>query len=148
MRVQARQTESGRVEVRAQSNTGGDGGDWTTHTPEARFLPTEPEIGRWYSSDLFAVSAPAAAPDVSDPAEYTQTFVEQAIDHYERHGRQATIEYYQTSESTDGQWYVFIFDEADVIRLSRESGSGRRPRQSTSTVPMAIRSGAWCSQRP
>ena len=112
LRVQARQTESGRVEVRAQSNVGGE---WTTHTPEARFLPIEPELGRWYSSNSFAVSAPAAAPDVSDEASYTQSFVAQAIAYYERHGREATIEHYNTSESVDGQWYMFIFDEQDVM---------------------------------
>lgn len=50
-----------------------------------------------------------------DPAAYTQYFVEQAIAHYEAHGLEATVAHYNTPESIDGDWYVFIFDESDVM---------------------------------
>ncbi|MDE2745918.1 MAG: hypothetical protein OXI41_08015 [Chloroflexota bacterium] len=113
VRVQARETESGQVEVRAQSRVGGS--DWTPHSPEARFLPVPAEPGTWYSSNPFAVSVPAATPDISDPAAYTQWFVEQAIARYERDGREATLVYYNTVESIDRQWYMFIMDENDVV---------------------------------
>ncbi len=113
VRVQARQTESGRVEVRAQTSV--EGSDWTNHTPRARFLPAEPEPGRWYSSSTFAVSVPAAQPDITDPAGYTQWFVDQAISRYERDGREATLAHYNSSDSVDGQWYLFIMDEDDVV---------------------------------
>ena len=49
------------------------------------------------------------------PAEYTQYFVGQAIAYYEAHGLEATIEFYNTPESIDGDWYVFIGDENDVM---------------------------------
>ena len=52
-------------------------------------------------------------PDKSDPAAYTVAFVQGAIDRYERDGRDATIAYYSTRESVDGQWYVFIIGEND-----------------------------------
>ena len=113
VRVQARQTNDGRVEVRAQSRAADSG--WTTHTPDARFLPIQPEPGRWYSSTRFAVEAPAAAPDISDPEAYTKAYVAQAIERYERDGRDATLAYYNTPESIDGQWYLFIMDEDDVM---------------------------------
>ena len=46
-----------------------------------------------------------------DPATYTQAFVARAVSRYETEGREATLAYYSSSESVDGQWYVYIFDE-------------------------------------
>ena len=56
--------------------------------------------------------APALMPasKSSEPGLYTRAFVEQAIERYESQGRDATIAYYNTPESVDGQWYVFIVD--------------------------------------
>ena len=51
----------------------------------------------------------------ADPAAYTITFVEQAIDRYEQNGLGETLAYYNSEESIDGQWYVFIFDPRDVL---------------------------------
>ncbi len=119
VRVQARQTEGGQVEVRAQSSVSEH--KWMTLTPDLRFLPSEPEPGRWYSSDSLTVSVPAGAseapvePEVSDEATYTQFFVARAIDYYELHGREAAIRHYNSAASVDGQWYVFIIDEDDVM---------------------------------
>ena len=50
-----------------------------------------------------------------DPAAYTQAFVEAAVSRYESTGRDATVAHYNTAESVNGQWYVFIVDENDVI---------------------------------
>ncbi len=50
-----------------------------------------------------------------NPAVYTQAFVEAAISRYQTAGRDAAIAYYNTAESVNGQWYVFIVDENDVI---------------------------------
>ncbi|MCY3921173.1 MAG: hypothetical protein OXG27_02090 [Chloroflexi bacterium] len=113
VRIQARQTQNGRVEVRAQSSV--TGSEWMTHTPQARLLPSDAEPGRWYSSSSFAISVPAQDPDISDPAGYTQWFVEQAIARYDRVGREATLAYYNSPESINGQWYMFIMDEDDVV---------------------------------
>ena len=40
--------------------------------------------------------------------------MQQAIDRYDEEGRDATIAYYNTKESVDGEWYIFITDESDV----------------------------------
>ena len=120
VRVQARQTQNGRVEVRAQSSVAGS--DWKSHTPQARLLPTDAEPGRWYSSSSFALSIPTEEPDISDSAAYTQWFVEQAIARYEQDGREATLAYYNTPQSIDGQWYVFIMDEDDVVVAHENQG--------------------------
>ena len=57
----------------------------------------------------------AAIPSRSAPADYTQFFVENAISRYETQGLDATLAYYNRAESVDGQWYVFIIDENDLV---------------------------------
>ncbi len=57
-------------------------------------------------------------PSKSDNPAYTQAFVQRAIDLYEAIGRDATVEYYKTQESRDGQWYVFIVGAEDGITIS------------------------------
>ncbi len=52
----------------------------------------------------------AAVPDKANAPEYTQFLVREAIDRYESDGLDDTIAYYNTRESVDGQWYVFIVD--------------------------------------
>lgn len=49
------------------------------------------------------------------PAAYTQHFVNQAIARYKANGLAPTVAFYNTAESVDGQWYVFIGDENDVM---------------------------------
>ena len=57
----------------------------------------------------------ASIPPKSAPAEYTKFFVENAISRYETQGLEATLAYYNREESVDGQWYVFIIDENDLV---------------------------------
>ena len=54
-------------------------------------------------------------PRKSTPAEYTKLLVREAIDRYEADGLDATGAYYNTQESIDGQWYVFIIDEDETF---------------------------------
>ncbi len=51
------------------------------------------------------------APGKSDAPAYTRTLVGRAIALYDAIGREDTVAYYNTTESVDGQWYVFIVDE-------------------------------------
>ena len=50
-----------------------------------------------------------------NPAAFTQDFVQAALDRYDRDGREATLAYYNDPSSIEGQWYVFIIDENDLI---------------------------------
>ena len=50
-------------------------------------------------------------PGKSDAPAYTRAFVGLAIELYNAIGREDTVAYYNTRESVDGQWYVFIIDE-------------------------------------
>ena len=53
-------------------------------------------------------------PTKDDPAAYTIAFVEGAIQRYERDGREATVDYYNSLDSVDGEWYGFIVGEEGV----------------------------------
>ena len=59
--------------------------------------------------------ASASAPPKWEPAEYTQYFVKAAISKYDSEGLDATVAHYNTEESIDGQWYVFILDQDDIM---------------------------------
>ena len=51
----------------------------------------------------------------SDPAEYTVAFVDQALRYYKAHGRDEAVAYFSSPESVDGEWYIFIIDENDLV---------------------------------
>ena len=57
----------------------------------------------------------ASIPPRSAPAEYTKFFVNNAISRYETQGLDATLAYYNSEQSVDGQWYAFIIDENDLV---------------------------------
>ena len=48
--------------------------------------------------------ATATVPPKSTPADYTKFLVRDAISRYESEGLDATVAYYNTKESVDGQW--------------------------------------------
>ncbi len=70
---------------------------------------------------LFQDLTEAAAPPKWEPAEYTQYFVKEAISRYDAEGLDATIAYYNTEESVDGQWYVFIIDASTGRTISHSN---------------------------
>ena len=56
----------------------------------------------------------------ADPAEYTIAVVDRAIRYYKAHGRDGAVAYYNTPESVDGPWYVFIVDENKRLIANRD----------------------------
>ena len=52
----------------------------------------------------------------ADQPEWTKTLVQQAVDRYKKTGLEETTAYYNTDESRDGQWYVFIADRSSILR--------------------------------
>ena len=67
-------------------------------------------------------AAIAGVPSKSTPAAYTQYFVESAIARYQTQGLDATLAHYNRAESVDGQWYVFIIDENDLVIAHPDPG--------------------------
>ena len=61
-------------------------------------------------------ATPAPAPSrVNEQGSYTKAVVEQAVQRYADEGKEATVAYYNTMESVDGDWYVFIFEEDGTL---------------------------------
>ena len=56
-----------------------------------------------------------SAPPKWEPDEYTKHFVKSAIRKYDAEGLDATLAHYNSDESIDGQWYMFILGEDDVM---------------------------------
>ena len=69
------------------------------------------------SADVVRIARGVVAfiPPKSTPIEYTKFFVDNAITRYDAWGLDATLSYYNLKESVDGQWYVFIIDENDLV---------------------------------
>ncbi|MYA73996.1 MAG: hypothetical protein F4Y27_04920 [Acidimicrobiaceae bacterium] len=65
--------------------------------------------------EQIARSVAITVPPKADESAYTQFFVDNAIDMYEADGRDNTLEYYNSLESVDGQWYMFIIDSDDTV---------------------------------
>ncbi len=55
------------------------------------------------ADDVATLDAPR-----SQPAAYTQSYVQAGIDYYEANGLEEAVEYYNSMESTMGQWYLVI----------------------------------------
>ena len=66
-------------------------------------------------AERIARSVVASIPPTSAPVEYTKFFVDKAISRYDTQGLDATLAHYNRPESVDGQWYVFIIDENDLV---------------------------------
>ncbi len=78
--------------------------------------PPTPEPGLTAAEvERIARSVLASIPPKSALAEYTTFFVDKAISLYETQGLDATLAHYNREQSIDGQWYVFIIDENDLV---------------------------------
>ena len=55
-----------------------------------------------------------AGPRKSDAPAYTKAVVQQALNLYDALGLERTVAYYNSRESVDGQWYVFIINQHGI----------------------------------
>ena len=60
-------------------------------------------------------------PRKTDAPAYTRAFVRQAINLYDALGLEATLAYYNTPESIDGQWYNFIVDAETGVTIGHHN---------------------------
>ena len=78
---------------------------------EARITADGPASGQ----QLMQGQTEASVPPKWMPEAYTNYFVREAIRRYESDGLDSTVAYYNTKESVDGQWYVFMIDEDRTV---------------------------------
>ncbi len=78
---------------------------------EARITADGPASGQ----QLMQGQTEASVPPKWMPEAYTNYFVREAIRRYESDGLDSTVAYYNTKESVDGQWYVFMIDEDGTV---------------------------------
>ena len=78
---------------------------------EARITADGPASGQ----QLMQGQTEASVPPKWMPEAYTNYFVREAIRRYESDGLDSTVAYYDTEESVDGQWYVFMIDEDRTV---------------------------------
>ena len=117
--IRSRRLESGRVEVGFVTAAGEE------IVPDIRYLPTGLTVDVWLRSS--EVEVPPPPPSRDRPAEYTQVLVKQAIERYEETGLDSTVEYYNTAESIDGQWYVFIMEDETMLAHAADPALVGRP---------------------
>ena len=85
-----------------------------TGRPEQKHSWIVRHDGLFFGSGWYVPGDPEAPPKMNRRA-YTKHLVQQAIDRYTTEGADYAIDYHNSPESTDGEWYVFVFGEADGI---------------------------------
>ena len=93
---------------------------------------------------VVAGSSSDTAPTKDNPAAYTKAFVREAIERYHRDGREATINYYNSVDSVDGQWYVFIVNP-DGITIAHHNPQFRGRDPASAWTPPATSTVTTCS---
>ncbi len=85
----------------------------------------------WYDHAAFATPAPEptsaptpAPPGKGSPAAFTRAFVAQALALVETRGFSHALDYYNSPESIDGDWYVFIAQAGDGTVLAHAASPG------------------------
>ena len=66
----------------------------------------------WYEDEV------PPPPGKDDPPAYTQYFVQQAVDRFNRDGRDAVIDHYNSEDSIDGAWYIFIIEDGTTVSIA------------------------------
>ena len=95
----------GRISHKCRSHRGDGRTCRVQHRTDRAAIPDATAAGSRHRSVLDAISREA------EPGLYTKAFVAEAIRHYNAEGRDATIAHYNSPESMDGEWYLFIINE-------------------------------------
>ena len=85
-----------------------------TSNDDSAAMPAQQGLSRTEVEEIVR-AAIASVPSRATPPEYTQHVVDNAIARYESQGLDATLAHYSSPQSIDGQWYVFIIDENNLV---------------------------------
>ena len=98
-----------------------EGGAWTSYTyvnPATENVETKHSWVIRHDGRVFGSGWYEEGPSKSEPAEYVQSLVQRATNLYDDLGRDVTLDYYNTPESADGPWYVFVLEDRDGVLYS------------------------------
>ena len=96
--------------VAASADQDGAWFDYTYANPASGVVETKHSWMVIHDGITFGSGWYERGPGKSDAPAYTKAFVQQATNLYVALGLEETVAYYNTKESVDGQWYVFIID--------------------------------------
>ena len=115
--------------VAASASEAGAWSEYTFANPAPGGADTKHSwLGR-YDGLIFGSGWYEPGPAKADGPAYTQAFVQGAINLYNALGRDAAIAYYNSRESVDDEWYVFIVGAEDGVTISHDNPDfiGRDP---------------------
>ena len=93
-------------------------GVWVEYLwPHPVTLKEVPKVGYAVRRDGM-IFASGYYPGVTDPAAYTQAYVQNAIDYYDSQGLESTVAHYNSPESIDGSYWLMMVDPQGVIVVS------------------------------
>ena len=101
--------------VAASADENGAWFDYTFTNPATASVETKHSWMVIHDGITFGSGWYEEGPRKTDAPAYTQAFVQQAINLYEAVGLEDTVAYYNTGESVDGQWYVFMINEDGTV---------------------------------
>ena len=101
--------------VAASADENGAWFDYTFTNPATASVETKHSWMVIHDGITFGSGWYEEGPRKTDAPAYTQAFVQQAINLYDAVGFAETVQYYNTKESVDGQWYVFMIDEDGTV---------------------------------
>ena len=76
--------------------------------------------GLIFASGYYAGGSDTGTPpwqNVADPEQYTEDYVNRAIEKYERDGLESMLNYYNSVASFEGEWYLFATDANDIYHV-------------------------------
>ena len=101
--------------VAASADENGAWFDYTFTNPATDSVETKHSWMVIHDGITFGSGWYEEGPRKTDAPAYTETVVQQAINLYDAVGLEDTVAYYNTEESVDGQWYVFMMDEDGTV---------------------------------
>ena len=93
-------------------------GVWVEYLwPHPVTLKEVPKVGYAVRRDGM-IFASGYYPGVTDPAVYTQAYVQKAMDYYDSQGLEDSVAHYNSPESIDGSYWLMMVDPQGVIVVS------------------------------
>ncbi len=123
-----------------------------TGRPEQKHSWVVAHDGLFFGSGWYDVDESAAPPKIARRP-YARYLVAEAIDRYDTEGREYTLDYHNSPDSLDGEWYVFISDSdgislananrPDIVGTDRSNATDITGKNYGQEIVAATAEGSW-----